>query len=177
MTARAQVILVAVVLLLVVVVDFVQRLHVPRSVASREATIEAVPLPKEPLSLASAQDRLQSWFPTAESTSSSQGAGAQPQPGGGPDAAETAIPDRVELGGWRFVLRGIFDAGPPFAVFDVTSSSGGDGEQHRLSAGETLNGVRLEEISGHTVRLSDGKKSIRLALFIDPNEKMAPTND
>ena len=173
MTARAQVILVAIVLLLVVVVDFVQRIHVPRSVASREANIEAVPLPEEPLSLASAQERLQSWFPA----SAPQPGGAPAQPASGPGIAGVTIPDRVELGGWRFVLRGIFDAGPPFAVFDVTSSSGGDGEQHRLSAGETLNGVRLEEISGHTVRLSDGKKSIRLALFIDPNEKMAPTND
>ena len=173
MTARAQVILVAIVMLLSGAVDFAQRIYVPRSAASREAPIEGVPLPGDPMPLASAQERLQSWFPASA-----------PQPGGAladsasdPGNAQAAIPDRAELGGWRFVLRGVFDAGPPFAVFDVMSSNGGDVEQHRLSAGETLNGVRLEEISGRTVSLSDGQKSIRLALFIDLNDGMIPADE
>ena len=173
MTARAQVILVAVVLLLIAVVDFAQRVYVPRSAASREAQIEVVPLPGEPLSLASAQERLQSWFPA----STLQPGGSLADPASDPGNARAAIPDRAELGGWRFVLRGVFDAGPPFAVFDVMSSNGGDVEQHRLSAGETLNGVRLEEISGRTVSLSDGQIRIRLALFIDLNDGMIPADD
>ena len=173
MTARAQVILVAVVLLLIGAVDFVQRIYVPRSAASREAQIEVVPLPGEPMPLASAQERLQSWFPA----SAPQPGGALADPASDPGNARAAIPDRAELGGWRFVLRGVFDAGPPFAVFDVMSSSGGDVEQHRLLAGETLNGVRLEEISGRTVSLSDGQKSIRLALFIDLNDGMIPADE
>ena len=173
MTARAQVILVAVVLLLVAAVDFVQRIYVPRSAASREAQIEVVPLPGDPMPLASAQERLQSWFPA-----STQQPGEVPaQPASGAGIAGVVIPDRADLGGWQFVLRGVFDAGPPFAVFDVMSSNGGDVEQHRLSAGETLNGVRLEEISGRTVSLSDGQKRIRLALFIDLNDGMIPADD
>jgi hypothetical protein len=151
----------------------VQRIYVPRSTASREAQIEVVPLPGEPLSLASAQERLQSWFPA----STLQPGGSLADPASDPGNARAAIPDRAELGGWRFVLRGVFDAGPPFAVFDVMSSNGGDVEQHRLSAGETLNGVRLEEISGRTVSLSDGQKRIRLALFIDLNDGMIPANE
>jgi hypothetical protein len=164
--------LVGFVLLLTVAVDFVQRIYVPRSAASREAQIEAVPLPGEPMPLASAQERLQSWFPASALRPGA--ASAEPAIGPG-DAA--AIPDRAELGGWRFVLRGVFDAGPPFAVFDVMSSNGGDVEQHRLTAGETLNGVRLEEISGRTVSLSDGQQSIRLALFIDLNDGMIPADE
>jgi hypothetical protein len=165
--------LVAIVLLLIASIDFVQRIYVPRSAASREAQIKVVPLPGEPMPLASAQERLQSWFPA----SAPQSGGVQAEVESDPGAARTAIPDRVELGGWRFVLRGVFDAGPPFAVFDVMSSEGGDVEQHRLTAGEELNGVRLEEISGRTVSLSDGQTSIRLALFIDLNEGMTPADE
>lgn len=176
MTPRAQVLVVAVVLLLFAAADFVQRIYVPRSAASREAGVEAVSLPGEPMSLASAQERLQSWFPAAASALSPGPGGTPAELAGGPGAAGAPIPDRAELGGWRFVLRGVFDAGPPFAVFDVMSSSGGDVEQHRLSAGQTLNGVRLDEIAGRTVSLSDGEKSIRLALFIDVNDGMMPVD-
>jgi hypothetical protein len=64
--------LVAIVLLLIAVADFVQRIYVPRSAASREAQIEAVPLPGEPIPLASAKERLQSWFPVEAPTSDSE---------------------------------------------------------------------------------------------------------
>jgi hypothetical protein len=87
------------------------------------------------------------------------------------------VPDRADLGGWRFVLRGVFDAGPPFAVLDVMSSSGGEFEQHRLSLGEAIKGVRVERISGRSVSLSDGENVIQLALFIDPSDDMVPTNE
>lgn len=173
MTKRAQVLLVAMVLLLIGVVDFVQRIYVPRSASSREAQIEVVPLPVDPMPLASAQERLQSWFPA----SAPQPGYLPAQPASDPGIAGVAIPDRAELGGWRFVLRGVFDAGPPFAVFDVMPSNGGDVEQHRLAAGETLKGVRLEEISGRTVSLSDGQTSIRLALFIDLHDGMIPVDE
>ena len=86
------------------------------------------------------------------------------------------IPDRADLGGWRFVLRGVFDAGPPFAVLDVMSSAGGEIEQHRLSAGEVIKGVRVERISGRSVSLSDGENVTELALFIDPGDNIVPTN-
>jgi hypothetical protein len=83
----------------------------------------------------------------------------------------------VELGGWRFVLRGIFAAGPRFAVIDVVPANGGDVEQYRLSVGDAINGVRLERISGRRITLSDGKRKIQLTLFIDRENDMAYTTD
>ncbi len=173
MTPRNQVIVVAAILALAGAVDFVQRIHMPRSTAIRGAGMEATALPDLPLSLASARQRLQSWLPTQTS---------------GPQAASNdvanvsrdsavRVPDRADLGGWRFVLRGVFDAGPPFAVLDVMPGAGGEIEQHRLSAGEIIKGVRVERISGRSVSLSDGEKVTELALFIDPGDDIVPTNE
>ncbi|MDH3535784.1 MAG: hypothetical protein OER87_08560 [Gammaproteobacteria bacterium] len=166
MTPRTQVIILAAVLALAGAVDFVQRIHVPRSVATREARIGATELPERPLSLASARERLQSWFPAKA-----------PEPEVTPTDVQDAagesgatIPDRADLGGWRFILRGVFDAGPPFAVFDIVSSAGGAIEQHRLSAGDTIKGVRVQQISGRKVSLKDGDNVVELALFIDPED-------
>jgi hypothetical protein len=168
-----QVIVVAAILALAGAVDFVQRIHVPRSLAIRGAGMEATALPDLPLSLASARQRLQSWLPTQ--TSGPQAASIDVAN----ESRESAvrIPDRADLGGWRFVLRGVFDAGPPFAVFDVMSSTGGEFEQHRVSAGDVIKGVRVERISGRSVSLSDGEKVIQLALFIDPSDDIVPTNE
>ena len=172
MTPRMQVIVVAAILALAGAVDFVQRIHMPRSTAIRGAGMEATTLPDLPLSLASARQRLQSWLPTQ--TSGSQAASIEVAN----DSRDSAvrIPDRADLGGWRFVLRGVFDAGPPFAVLDVMPSAGGEIEQHRLSAGEVIKGVRVERISGRSVSLSDGENVIQLALFIDPGDNIVPTN-
>ena len=172
MTARSQVMLVAIVLLLIAVADFVQRIYVPRSAASREAQIEAVPLPGEPMPLASAQERLQSWFPVGAPTSDSETMVANAS-----DDAAVALPDRVDIAGWRFILRGVFDAGPEFAVLDVMSTSGGETEQHRLLAGDEIKGVSVERISGRSVYLSDGEIIKRLALFVEPEINVTPAND
>ncbi len=170
MTPRMQVIVVAAILALAGAVDFVQRIHVPRSLAIRGAGMEATALPDLPLSLASARQRLQSWLPTQ--TSGPQVASIDVAN----ESRESAvrIPDRADLGGWHFVLRGVFDAGPPFAVLDVMSSAGGEVEQHRLSAGELIKGVRVEQISGRSVSLSDGENVTELALFIDPSDDIVP---
>ena len=172
MTPRMQVIVVAAILTLAGAVDFVQRIHMPRSLAIRGAGMEATALPDLPLSLASARQRLQSWLPAQ--TSGSQAASIEVAN----DARDSAVrvPDRADLGGWRFVLRGVFDAGPRFAVLDVMSSAGGETEQHRLSAGEVIKGVRVERISGRSVSLSDGENVTELALFIDPGDNIVPTN-
>jgi len=124
-------------------------------------------LPNEPLPVASARERLQSWFPAqqSESPDTESTAGEQPEGAG--------VPDRAEIGGWRFVLRGVFDAGPPFAVLDVQASAGGAVEQHRLSAGDTIKGVTVERIAGQRVSLSDGENEVELALFIDPGDEIA----
>ncbi len=174
MTPRTQVTVVAAVLALAGAVDFVQRIHMPRSLAIRDAGIEATVLPGLPRSLASARQRLQSWLAAqiSGSPSTSTDVATEPQ-----DSSGVRIPDRVDLGGWHFVLRGVFDAGPPFAVFDVTSSAGGEIEQYRLSAGEAIKGVRVERISGRRVSLSDGEKVIQLALFIDPREDTIPADE
>ncbi len=173
MTPRMQVIVVAAILALAGAVDFVQRIHMPRSLAIRGAGLEATALPDLPLSLASARQRLQSWFPTQ--TSGPQAASLEVANESRDSALR--IPDRANLGGWRFVLRGVFDAGPPFAVLDVMPSAGGEIEQHRLSAGELIKGVRVERISGRSVSLSDGENLIQLALFIDPGDDIIPTNE
>ncbi len=173
MTPRTQVIVVAAILALAGAVDFVQRIHMPRSLAIRGAGMEATALPDLPLSLASARQRLQSWLPTQ--TSGPQAASNEVAN----DSRDSAVrvPDRADLGGWHFVLRGVFDAGPPFAVLDVMSSAGGEIEQHRLSAGELIKGVRVERISGRSVSLSDGERVTELALFIDPGDDIVPTNE
>ena len=173
MTPRMQVIVVAAILALAGAVDFVQRIHMPRSLAIRGAGLEATALPDLPLSLASARQRLQSWLPTQ--TSGPQAASNEVANESRDSAVR--IPDRADLGGWRFVLRGVFDAGPAFAVLDVMPSAGGEIEQHRLSAGELIKGVRVERISGRSVSLSDGENLIQLALFIDPGDDIVPTNE
>ena len=174
MTPRTQVLLVAAILTLAGAVDFVQRIHMPRSLASRDPGIEATVLPDQPLSLASARQRLESWLPTqatGSQTASIEVVNESRRSG----AART--PDRADIGGWHFVLRGVFDAGPPFAVFDVTPSAGGDIEQHRLSAGETIKGVRVARISGRSVSLTDGEKQSELTLFINARDDMIPANE
>ncbi len=174
MTPRMQVIVVAAILALAGAVDFVQRIHMPRSLAIRGAGLEATALPDPPLSLASARQRLQSWFPTQ--TSGPQAASIDVANESSRDSG-VRVPDRADFGGWRFVLRGVFDAGPPFAVFDVMPSAGGEIEQHQLLAGELIKGVRVERISGRSVSLSDGEHVTELALFIDPSDDIVPTNE
>ena len=165
---------VAAVLSLAGAVDFVQRIHMPRSLAIRDPGIEATVLPGLPLSLASARQRLQSWLPTQTSASQAASIEVVNESRG---SAGARTPDRADIGGWHFVLRGVFDAGPPFAVFDVTPSAGGDIEQHRLSAGETIKGVRVARISGRSVSLTDGEKQSELTLFINARDDMIPANE
>jgi hypothetical protein len=170
---RTQIIVAAAVLLLAGAVDFVQRIYVPRTPATRGSKIEAIASPNQPLPLASARERLQSWLPTNATESQETSVGGQIEP----LESVALIPDRADIGGWRFILLGVFDAGPPFAVFDVRSSAGGEIEHHQVSAGEVIQGVRVERIAGHSVDLSDGDKMIHLALFIDPEDNMAPANE
>jgi hypothetical protein len=171
-TPRTQVIVVAAVFVLAGAIDFVQRIYVSRSPATRELKLEEFASRNQPLPLASARERLQSWLPTNATESQ------ETPPGGHNEPLESGrIPDRADIGGWRFILLGVFDAGPPFAVFDIKSSASGEIEQHRVSAGEAIQGVRIERIAGHSVDLLDGDKMIHLALFIDPEDNMAPANE
>ena len=145
----------------------------PRAPTTRESQIESPTLPAVPLSLAMARQRLQSWFPAQ--TTGLQAASAQGQSG----TSIASIPDRADIGGWRFVLRGVFDTGPTFAVLDVMPASGGTVEQHSLSVGDAIKGVTVEQIFGRKISLSDGEKVVQLALFIDPKNRIASgdTND
>jgi hypothetical protein len=169
MTPRKQVIAIAAILVLAAVVDFLQRVHVPRAPTTRDSQIGSPTLPAVPLSLAMARHRLQSWLPAQTTGSQAQSESEQNESG----TSNASIPDRANIGGWNFVLRGVFDAGPTFAVLDVMPISGGAVEQHRLAVGESLKGVRLEQISGRNISLSDGEKEIQLALFIDPKNNIA----
>lgn len=166
MRPREQVMVLAAILAVAGVVDFIKRIHVPRAATSRASEIDMSALPERPLSLALARERLQSWFPA-------QAPGPELAPTDGqnePGDSGGQIPDRAIIGGWRFVLRGVFDAGPPFAVLDVMASAGGPIEQHRVSAGDAIKGVRVQRISGRRVSLADGETVIQLALFIDPED-------
>lgn len=171
MTPRTQVTLVAAVLLLAGAVDFLQRVYVPSAPATRDSTTEILALPDEPLPLASARERLQSWFPAQQLEPQ------DPQSAADEESRSAGAPDRADIGGWRFVLRGVFDVGPPFAVLDVQASAGGTVEQHRLSAGDTIRGVTVERIAGRRVSLSDGENEIELALFIDPEDEIAAAKE
>lgn len=171
MSPRQQIAVVVVISVIVGAVDFLQRVYVPRAPTSRESQIESPALPVVPLSLALARERLQSWFPTDMAAQQGSSATEPGVPG------TAAIPDRADIGGWRFVLRGVFDAGPPFAVLDVMESTGGAVEQHRVSAGEAIRGVRVEQIAGRKVSLSDGDRVIQLALFVDPDDNVVPISE
>ena len=171
MTPRQQIIAAAAVLAIVGTVDFFGRVHVPRQPATRAMDAGNQGQVESPMPLAMARQRLQSWFPAQAppgQTSVADAAGRDPS---------APIPDRAAIGGWQFVLRGVFDAGPTFAVFDVVSGDGVAIEQHRLSVGEAIKGVRVEQIAGRRVSLSDGDKVVQLALFIDPGQNAAATRD
>jgi len=172
-TTRHQLIALAAILVVAGAIDFAQRIYAPRSPATREQIIDNVALPDQPLSLASARQRLQSWFPV-------QSGGVPEQLGDTaiePQDRGMRVPDRAVIGGWHFVLRGVFDAGPPFAVFEIRSADGSEVEQHRLLAGDEIKGVRVELISGRSVSLSDGEKVIQLALFIVPEDDTVLATD
>ena len=172
MTPRNQVMVVAAIFGIVAAVDFVQRIHVSRSPGARDPNIEAPALPAPPISLAEARQRLQSWFPKETPPLDSQAVTSEAS-----DNQSVSLPDTGEIAGWRFKLRGVFDAGPSFAVLDVMSSSGGEVEQHRLFAGDAVKGVVVDRISGHSVSLSDGETIMRLELFVEPKNNATSAND
>lgn len=168
MSPRTPVIAVAAVLLLAFALDFLQRVHVPRSPATREAILESPTLPVAPLSLAAAKQRLQSWFPPPTSDALLPPSETM----SAPTDSGSRGPDRGDLGGWRFVLRGVFEAGPPFAVLEVMPLAGGEVERHQVSEGQVVNGIRVDSVSGRSVSLSHGEDVIDLALFTDQRNAM-----
>ena len=173
MTPRNQVIAVAALLAIVGSVDFVRRVYVPRAPTTRDSQIESPAPPAAPQSLAMARQRLQSWFPAQTTGSMVQGTNQQGESGN----SGASVPDRANIGGWQFVLRGVFDTGPKFAVLDVIPASGGPAEQHRLSVGEMIKGISVEQISGKRISLSDGEQLVQLALFIDPEDEIASVDE
>lgn len=169
MTVRAQVSAVLGILALIGIVDFVSRVYVPRDDAERTTEWKPAEAPDAPLSLAAARQRLQSWLPD-------QGTTAQANPGSGaeqPDTDGADYPDRGELGGYVFLLRGIFDqdSGSPFAVMEVTPETGGSTERREVVAGDSIHDVHVNRVSGRRVSLSTGDTAIELALFLAPEKE------
>lgn len=171
MTPRQQILVVVVILAIVGGVDFFKRVHVPRQPATRAMDAGDQGQFEPPMPLAMARQRLQSWFPAQAAQGQTGAADA------GSRDPSAPIPDRAAIGGWQFVLRGVFDAGPPFAVFDVVPRNGGSAEQHRLSVGEEVKGVRVEQIAGRRVSLSSGEEVVQLALFIDPRDSVTAVDE
>jgi hypothetical protein len=167
-TSRNQVTAVVLVLGLIGVLDFVTRVYVPRSAAGRDMQFEVAAPREQPLSLAEAQQRLQSWLPDQRPGT----------PSSGTDSAEDGttstadLPDRGELAGWHFVLRGVFARAPsqPFAAIEVMSSKGGAIEQHEVTEGQLIKGVRVERVGLHGVSLTEGAEAIELTLFVDADK-------
>lgn len=164
MTPRHQLIGLIAILAIAGAVDFVKRVHVSRQPATRALDDGNQGRLAAPMPLAKARERLQSWFPAPAAGTQDPTAVLQAGPN------NTAMPDRAEIGGARFVLRGVFNAGPPFAVLDVVSGGGSAVEQYRLSVGEEIKGVRVEQIVGRRVTLSDGESIVQLALFIEADQ-------
>ena len=169
MTVRAQVAAVLAVLGLVGVVDFAKRVYVPRDDAERTTELKPAQPLDAPLSLAEARQRLQSWLPD-------QGMAAQASSGSNAEQADTNganYPDRGELGGYVFLLRGIFDqdSGLPFAVMEVTPKTGGSTERREVVAGDSIHDVRVDRVAGRRVSLSTGNTAIELALFLAPEKE------
>ena len=169
MTVRAQVSIVLAVLALIGIADFATRVHVPRDDAERAIELEPAESLDAPLSLAEARQRLQSWLPdqgmTVQANSASS---AEP-----PDIDGADYPDRGELGGYVFLLRGIFDqdSGSPFAVMEVTPEAGGSTERREVVAGDSIHDVRVDRVAGRRVSLSTGDTAIELALFLAPEKE------
>ena len=115
-TPRQHFIAAAAVLAIIGTVDFFGRVHVPRQPATRTMDAGNQGQLESPMPLAMARQRLQL----------APGAGtAGRRVRQMPRAAilSAPIPDRAVIGGWQSVLRGVFDAGPQFAVFDVVSGT------------------------------------------------------
>ena len=174
MTVRAQVTAVLVILALVGMLDFATRVYVPRDKAERNAQLQVTSAPKRTLSLAEARQRLQSWLPDPGSAVQ-QLSGSETQQGASDDGDRS---DRGELGSNIFVLRGVFDtpAEPTFAVVEVTPKAGGAARRYEANAGDTIEDVRVDQIAGRRVRLSDGDSTIELALFLGPERGTVATD-
>jgi hypothetical protein len=173
-TRRAQILIAALALGALAVADFATRVYVPRSAVDRGPDEVDPVAPALPVSPQLAFERLDRWLGVEAPPSGSNPAkeGSVPQA-----ASEAAAPDQAEIGGRRFVLRGIFDAGEPFAVLDVLPEGGGPAEQHDLAIGEAVHGVRIEQIAGRMVTLSDGQAVARLVLFEDATDIITPAYD
>lgn len=162
MTPRGQVVALCGVAVIAGLLHFVTRVHVPRDPGERDFAGEPQLASVEPVSLAAAREHLQTWFPESAAADGPVAAEVDGLPGLEP----SGLPDRGELGGWRFLLRGVFDSGEPFAVFEVTPQAGGATERVMMSAGNTIHGIRLDSVGGRQAVLTDGQTTIRLALFL-----------
>jgi hypothetical protein len=162
MTPRGQVVTLCGVAVITGLLQFFTRVHVPRDPGERDFAAELQLASVEPVSLATAREHLQTWFPES---AAADGPGAA-EMGVLPELEPGGLPDRGELGGLRFLLRGVFDSGEPFAVFEVTPRAGGATERVMMSAGNTIQGIRLDSVGGRQAVLTDGQNTIRLALFL-----------
>ena len=136
-------VLLAVVLLLVALVDFTRRIHVPRDVQPRDADsfmpVDLAP----PVTAAAVASDLATWLP-----------GLAPVVAGAGPAADTE---------WALTLLAVFvERGSPFAVVRATPAAGGAARVQRIAEGDAVFGYRVARIEPQRVQLEgpDGPQDL-----------------
>jgi hypothetical protein len=120
---------------LLVLVDFMRRIYVPRDVQPRGADSFVPADVAPPVSAARVSKDLGGWLP-----------GLQPVAQGSGDAAPTD---------WSLTLLAVFsERGAPFAVIRATPAAGGTAKVQRIAAGDEVYGFTVAEIQPQLVRLA-----------------------
>jgi hypothetical protein len=140
--------LVAIAAVLLMVLDFSQRVHVPRNIEARDADSFAPADVASPVAVTEVSKDLADWFP-----------GLQPlATGSGKDGEEQTD--------WVLTLLAVFsDRQASFAVVRATPSNGGASKLERVAEGDELYGLRVTRIQPLQVRLEGDKGVQDLQVF------------
>lgn len=146
MTARMQLAVLAVVLALVGARDFFQRIHVGRDDELRSfAARPVLPVPAAP-DAASVRRDLAAWWPAA--------------------ASEEAPANPADTSAWELRLAAVFEQrGRRVAVIMATPRGGGAPQRHRLTVGESVNGLTVTAIERARVTLEGPNGPRQLQMF------------
>lgn len=138
--------LLAVALVLLALVDFTRRVHVPRDLQPRDASSFLPADVAPPVTVATVGKDLATWLPGL--TPVAEGAGA---------AAETD---------WALTLLGVFsERGAPFAVIRATPAAGGAARVQRIAEGDEVYGFKVAQIQPQRVRLEGAGGEQELQIF------------
>jgi hypothetical protein len=138
--------LLAVALVLLAVVDFTRRVHVPRDVQARDASSFVPADVAPPVTAATVSKDLATWLP-----------GLTPVAEGAGTAAATD---------WALTLLGVFsERGAPFAVIRATPAAGGAARVQRIAEGDEVYGFKVAQIEPQRVQLEGAGGAQELQIF------------